>query len=180
MTKSSTHGDDGNEVAEETGSSKTGGHHTLYMIAAIVLAFVVAWLAPHFAASLEVGGEVFLRLLTMVVVPLVMASVMSGILGLGDVRKLGKPGAAAVGYYLMTTVLAVTIGVIVVNVFQPGVGVDAEKMLAASDPAEGEDMFGAEIGQCPVPTGEIKAHGCNNQASATRCILRRFEFGGVF
>ena len=118
--------DDANANDEHKPKAAGGGNHTLYMIASIILAFVVAWLAPHFAASLEVGGEVFLRLLTMVVVPLVMASVMSGILGLGDVRKLGKPGAAAVGYYLMTTVLAVTIGVIVVNVFQPGVGVNAE------------------------------------------------------
>ena len=130
-------------TTDDNGSKKAGGggHHTLYMIAAIILAFVVAWLAPHFAWSMEVGGEVFLRLLTMVVVPLVMASVMSGILGLGDVRKLGKPGAAAVGYYLMTTVLAVTIGVIVVNVIQPGVGINADKMLneaaaEASDVAE--------------------------------------------
>ena len=139
MTQSSTTDDSGNVTTGSSESPKAGGgHHTLYMIAAIVLAFVVAWVAPHFAASLEVGGEIFLRLLTMVVVPLVMASVMSGILGLGDVRKLGKPGAAAVGYYLMTTVLAVTIGVIVVNVFQPGAGVDAEVMLAASDPTEVE------------------------------------------
>lgn len=123
---SATNGENGSKAAG-------GGNHTLYMVASIVLAFVVAWLAPHFAWSLEVGGEVFLRLLTMVVVPLVMASVMSGILGLGDVRKLGKPGAAAVGYYLMTTVLAVTIGVIVVNVFQPGVGVDAGSMLEAAE-----------------------------------------------
>lgn len=125
--------DDENANGESGSKTAGGGNHTLYMIASIILAFVVAWLAPHFAASLEVGGEVFLRLLTMVVVPLVMASVMSGILGLGDVRKLGKPGAAAVGYYLMTTILAVTIGVIVVNVFQPGVGVNAEQMLASSD-----------------------------------------------
>lgn len=139
MTQSSTTDGSDNVPTDSSESSKAGGgHHTLYMIAAIVLAFVVAWLAPHFAASLEVGGEIFLRLLTMVVVPLVMASVMSGILGLGDVRKLGKPGAAAVGYYLMTTVLAVTIGVIVVNVFQPGAGVDAEVMLAESDAGEVE------------------------------------------
>lgn len=101
-----------------------GGHHTLYMVVAIVLAFVVAWLFPEFAASLEIGGEIFLRLLTMVVVPLVMASVMSGILGLGDVRKLGKPGAAAVGYYIMTTILAVAMGVVMVNIIRPGVGFD--------------------------------------------------------
>lgn len=154
MTQSSTTDDGGNVKTDSSESPKAGGgHHTLYMIAAIVLAFVVAWLAPHFAASLEVGGEIFLRLLTMVVVPLVMASVMSGILGLGDVRKLGKPGAAAVGYYLMTTVLAVTIGVIVVNVFQPGVGVDAEKMLAASDPAEVEAI--TESAEHPKEVSDI-------------------------
>jgi solute carrier family 1 (neuronal/epithelial high affinity glutamate transporter), member 1 len=128
-----TNSNDSAANGENGSKAAGGGNHTLYMVASIILAFVVAWLAPHFAASLEVGGEIFLRLLTMVVVPLVMASVMSGILGLGDVRKLGKPGAAAVGYYLMTTVLAVTIGVIVVNVFQPGVGVNAGEMLAAAE-----------------------------------------------
>ena len=115
-----------------TESKQGGGHHTIFMIAAIVLAFLNAWLFPHFAEKLEIGGEVFLRLLTMVVVPLVMASVMSGILGLGDVRKLGKPGAAAVSYYILTTILAVTTGVIVVNVISPGVGFDYKEEEVAS------------------------------------------------
>ncbi len=75
---------------------------------------------------LNVGGEVFLRLLQMVVVPLVMASVMSGILGMGDVRKLGRPGGYAVLYYLTTTVLAVITGLVVVNVVNPGVGIEKE------------------------------------------------------
>ncbi|MCP4783941.1 MAG: dicarboxylate/amino acid:cation symporter [Fuerstiella sp.] len=99
------------------------------MIIAIVSALVLAWLAPAFAVSLKLGGEVFLRLLMMVVVPLVMASVMSGILGLGDVRKLGKPGAVAIGYYLTTTILAVATGVLIVNMFSPGVGLDADSMM---------------------------------------------------
>ena len=78
--------------------SKTHGSLLTYMICgAIVAAIALALLAPHFAESLEVGGELFLRLLKMIVVPLVFTSVLSGILGLGDVRKLGKPGAAAVG-----------------------------------------------------------------------------------
>lgn len=124
-----------------------GGHHTLYMVVAIVLAFVVAWLFPHFAASLEIGGEIFLRLLTMVVVPLVMSSVMSGILGLGDVRKLGRPGASAVGYYLMTTVLAVTIGVITVNIVRPGVGFQApaEQQQTENEPPEGALVISGDM-----------------------------------
>jgi len=89
---------------------KTGGHWlTIFICAAIVLAVVFALVAPHSAMKCEVGGEVFLNLLKMLVVPLVMSSVMSGILGLGDVRKLGKPGAAAVTYYISTTILAVAV-----------------------------------------------------------------------
>jgi len=116
--------------------SKSGGHHTLFMIGAIFAALAIAWLAPEFAVSLKLGGQVFLRLLMMVVVPLVMASVMSGILGLGDVRKLGKPGATAVGYYFMTTVLAVTTGMIVVNLFSPGVGLDVSALSSAAAGSE--------------------------------------------
>ena len=112
--------------------SAGGGHHTLYMIGAIVAALLLAWLAPNAALSLSLGGKIFLRLLMMVVVPLVMASVMSGILGLGDVRKLGKPGLVAVGYYFSTTVLAVTTGMIVVNIFEPGVGLDVDALTAAT------------------------------------------------
>lgn len=113
--------------AESTEKKKGSGHHTLFMVAAIILAFLFAWLRPQLAANLHLGGEVFLRLLTMVVVPLVMASVMSGILGLGDVRKLGKPGLSAVAYYFLTTILAVTTGVIVVNLIGPGRGVEYEE-----------------------------------------------------
>lgn len=112
---------------------KSGGGHTLFMIGAIIAALLISWAAPKFAMSLELGGEIFLRLLMMIVVPLVMASVMSGILGLGDVRKLGKPGAAAVSYYLATTVLAVVTGVLIVNLFSPGTRIDAETMMADTD-----------------------------------------------
>lgn len=93
------------------------------MIFAIVLAFVFSWMFPEAAIETKIGGEVFLRCLMMVVVPLVMSSVMSGILGLGDVRKLGKPGGTAVLFYITTTVLAVLTGVLMFNLVQPGKGV---------------------------------------------------------
>lgn len=117
-----------------SGKEKSGGiNHTVLMIVGIVAALVLAFLAPDLARSLKLGGEVFLRLLMMVVVPLVMASVMSGILGLGDVRKLGRPGLAAVTYYLSTTVLAVATGVLIVNLFSPGVGLDADALMSGMD-----------------------------------------------
>jgi len=111
---------------------------TMWILIGILLAVVTALVGPEVVKKvprvelvvyvLHLGGEVFLRLLKMMVVPLVMTSVMTGILGLGDVRKLGKPGAAAISYYFSTTVLAVVVGLIVVNMIQPGVG--------AVDPAQ--------------------------------------------
>jgi len=109
-------------------------HLTFYIFAAIVLAVVLALIAPTFAMKFKIGGEIFLRLLKMMVVPLVMASVMSGIIGLGDVRRLGRPGGFAVVYYLTTTVMAVLVGLFMVNLIDPGVGtVDPEALEALAE-----------------------------------------------
>ncbi|MEO0445613.1 MAG: cation:dicarboxylase symporter family transporter, partial [Verrucomicrobiota bacterium] len=108
----------------------TGEHAlTMQILTAIILAFALVLIAPGIAAGLKIGGDVFLMVLKMMVVPLVVTSVMSGILGLGDVRKLGKPGRAAIGYYLTTTMLAVIMGLVVVNVLQPGIGSISEEQL---------------------------------------------------
>ena len=100
----------------------TSNRLTLYIGIGIVAAIVLAFAAPEVAVYFSLGGEVFLRVLKMMVVPLVMASVMSGIIGLGDIRKLGRPGSLAVVYYLTTTVMAVIVGLIMVNLIQPGIG----------------------------------------------------------
>ncbi|MCA9074989.1 MAG: dicarboxylate/amino acid:cation symporter [Planctomycetaceae bacterium] len=81
----------------------------------------IAQRAAYLIEPLKLGGDIFLRVLKMIVVPLVVASVMTGILGMGDVRKLGKPGLYTVLYYLSTTFLAVVVGLIVVNIVRPGV-----------------------------------------------------------
>jgi len=122
-------------MANAKESSKGGGHNrlTIQIVVAIVIAVVMALVFPHFAMLFDVGGEIFLRLLQMIVVPLVMASVMSGILGLGDVRKLGKPGGAAILYYLTTTLLAVVVGLIVVNVIRPGRNLTKETVQQGQD-----------------------------------------------
>ena len=64
-------------------------------------------------------GQIFLRMLFMVVMPLVFASIALGVAGLGDIRKVGRVGGKAVGYFLVSTMLAATLGLIVVNVTRP-------------------------------------------------------------
>lgn len=104
-------------------------HLTRQIIIAIIAAFAFAYFVPIWAMKVHIGGEIFLRLLKMMVVPLVVTSVMGGILGLGDIRKLGRPGLYTILYYFSTTVLAVVVGLAVVNIIQPGVGVVDEETL---------------------------------------------------
>ena len=64
-------------------------------------------------------GQIFLRMLFMVVMPLVFASITLGVAGLGDIRKVGRVGGKAIGYFFVSTAMAATLGLIVVNLTQP-------------------------------------------------------------
>ncbi len=82
------------------------------------------WLADALTA-IEPIGTVFIRLIMMIVVPLVVASLVIGTASLGDIRKLGRIGGKTVGTYLVTTAVAVTIGLGVSNLIRPGSRIDA-------------------------------------------------------
>ena len=69
-------------------------------------------------------GDLFLRLIKMVIVPLVFASLLVGIASLGDIRKLGRMGGKTLGLYFMTTAVAVTIGLLCAHLINPGSFID--------------------------------------------------------
>lgn len=81
------------------------------------------WYFGHTMEAIGWIGQLFINLLMLTIIPLIVAAVITGITGLGDVRKLGKLGGFTVLYYLCTTAIAVIIGLIMVNIIQPGVGV---------------------------------------------------------
>jgi len=132
-----------------------GGNLTLHILLGISLAVAFAIIAGVWATYsptgralpsdnpglflflevLNVGGEIFLRVLKMVVVPLVIASVMSGIINTGDIRRLGRPGAYTLLYFLITTFIAVIVGQVLVNVIEPGQSISKEQVVKAK--AEG-------------------------------------------
>ncbi len=97
------------------------------ILIAILIAVIGGTLAggflPSFSRSLAVFGEIFLNLLMMVVVPLVFFSMVTGITNLGDLREFGSIGKRTILYYLVTTSIAVAIGLIMVNLVRPGVGI---------------------------------------------------------
>jgi Na+/H+-dicarboxylate symporter len=67
-----------------------------------------------------VGSKIFMNSLTMALVPLVFASILTGVTSLGDIQKLNKIGLRTITYYIATTAIAITIGLSLANAFQPG------------------------------------------------------------
>jgi Na+/H+-dicarboxylate symporter len=69
-------------------------------------------------------GDLFLRLLQMLVVPLIISSLITGVTGMGDLRTLGSIGGRAIAFYLTTSLFAIVTGIVVVNVIRPGHGAE--------------------------------------------------------
>ena len=84
---------------------------------------IVVGLDHYLAAPL---GQVFLRMLSMVVMPLVFASIALGVAGVGDVRKVGRMGVKTLAYFLGTTALATGLGLVLVRIVGPGNHISAE------------------------------------------------------
>ncbi len=96
----------------------------------IITGIILGGVVPEVGVSLQFIGDLFLKALLVLVVPLVMASMIVGVTSLGDVRKLGGIGGRTVVYFLATTGIAVLIGLILVTLIEPGT------MANASDPTE--------------------------------------------
>jgi Na+/H+-dicarboxylate symporter len=76
---------------------------------------------------LEPVGRLFLRLIKMIIVPLVFASLLVGVASLGDIRKLGRLGGKTLGYFLLTTTIAISIGLAFANIIKPGSYIQPEE-----------------------------------------------------
>ena len=77
----------------------------------------LTWVVDNVANPI---GQIILRMLFMVVIPLVFTSVALGVASLGDVRRIGRVGSKTLLYFLFTTGIAVVVGLSLVNVLQPG------------------------------------------------------------
>ena len=77
-------------------------------------------------------GELFIRLIRMVVVPLVFVTLVSGLISMGDPSKLGSLGVRTLALYLVTTLIAISIGLCLAAIMQPGTGVDLSAVAPTS------------------------------------------------
>ena len=94
------------------------------MLIGISMGGLCGWVFGKEMLIVDWIGEMFLDTLKMLVIPLIVSSMIVGITGLGDIRKVGKAGTITLIYFLSTSGIAVMAGIIVVNIMQPGVGVE--------------------------------------------------------
>jgi proton glutamate symport protein len=87
-------------------------------------------------------GDLFLRLLKMVTIPLIVSSLITGVAGLGGTSGLGSMFSKTLGYYLITSLLAITTGIIMVNLIQPGVGATLPGTGEVPDFGENQSLIG--------------------------------------
>jgi len=83
---------------------------------------------PGIETYLKPLGDIFLHLIKMVVVPIVISSIIVGVAGLGDAKKLGKLGFKTILYFEVVTTLAIVLGILFANVFHPGSGIDLSEL----------------------------------------------------
>src|SRR5690554_3063838 len=83
--------------------------------------FTIDWIAPF--------GTIFINLLKLIAVPLVLVSIISGVANIGDPASLGRMGGKTLLIYLVTTLFAVSVGLILVNVIQPGKLIDEQSRI---------------------------------------------------
>lgn len=106
-------------------SSRNSWYRVLYIqvIIAVALGVAVGYFYPSVGKSLKPLGDGFIKLVKMMIAPIIFCTVVHGIASVGDLRKLGRVGIKSLVYFEIVSTLALVLGLIVVNVLQPGVGI---------------------------------------------------------
>ncbi len=103
----------------------------LGLVAGVIWAFVSSYLGwNQFTKDwIDPFGQIFIRMLKYIAVPLVLFSIISGVSSLKDMSQLGRMGGKTLGFYMITTVTAVGVGLLLVNVLQPGKFIDEDSRI---------------------------------------------------
>ena len=94
------------------------------ILIALVLAVIFGLFFTPYVKYITWMGDLFLRALKMIIVPLILTSIISGVANIGGASNLGKLGLKTLTYYVFTSLLAILVGLTIVNLIQPGVGAD--------------------------------------------------------
>ena len=118
---------------------------SLQILVAMLLGSLVGYVWPESADSLRPLGDLFIRLVSMIVAPIIFCTVVHGIASVGEARRVGRVAVKTLIYFEIVTTIALVLGLVVVNVWAPGAGMNV-------DPATLVDR-GADVQQQARPVG---------------------------
>lgn len=113
-------------LPEEAPTRKKAWYRSIYfqVIIAIILGISFGHFHPELAATMKPLADGFIKLIKMIIGPIIFCTIVHGVAGSDNLRQVGSVGAKALGYFMFMTILAMIIGLLVVNIQQPGVGMN--------------------------------------------------------
>jgi len=127
----------------------------LQLFAAFILAIAAGMIFGEKIQVVQPLGDLFLRLIKFIIVPLILSTIVVGVTGAGSIKKLGKLGGKTIVYFLATSFIAIAIGLFAGFVFQPGAGVEVAVQGEAVEAPESEGVIATLLNI--IPTNPIEA-----------------------
>ncbi|MCX6208220.1 MAG: dicarboxylate/amino acid:cation symporter [Bacteroidetes bacterium] len=107
------------------------------VLIAIVIGVLIGHFYPSFAVELKPFGDAFIKLVKMMIAPVIFCTIVTGISGMQDTKKVGRVGLKAILYFEIVTSLALIIGLVVINILKPGVGMNINPATLDTKAVEG-------------------------------------------
>src|SRR5258705_9540058 len=123
---------------------------SLQTLAAMLLGALVGYLWPQSGDSLRPLGDLFIRLVRMIVAPIIFCTVVHGIASVGEARRVGRVAVKTLIYFEIVTTLALVLGLVIVNAWGPGVGMHVDPTTL-----ENSDVTDVDWSVRPVGYGEF-------------------------
>src|SRR6476660_777032 len=99
-------------------------HLYLQVLCAIAIGVLLGYFYPALGAQMKPLGDMFIQAIKMVIAPIIFCTVVHGIASMQDMKKVGRVGLKAILYFEVVTSLALIVGLLVVNIWRPGVGMN--------------------------------------------------------
>src|SRR6201746_1362016 len=103
-------------------------YKSLYVqvLTAIVIGVLLGHFYPDSGAAMKPLGDGFIKLIKMIIAPIIFCTVVVGIAGMEDMKKVGKTGGLALLYFEIVSSIALVVGLVIINIVQPGVGMNID------------------------------------------------------
>src|SRR4051812_49012642 len=103
-------------------------YQSLYaqVLVAIAIGILLGYFAPQTGEAMKPLGDGFIKLIKMIIAPIIFCTVVIGVAGMEDMKRVGKTGGLALLYFEIVSSIALLVGLVIVNVVQPGAGMNIE------------------------------------------------------